>query len=148
MFIAKKDGLIVMQAKTESELKEKLKYILYDSIEQTKEDYTLYNGKYLSQTQLEKEKRKELDSLSLTAADVERALYKAKEIDFEDILEMVKNNPNIDSKALKIELKANNFYRGNPYINKIASILNISQKQLDEFFKTGNWEELKNARNL
>ncbi len=148
MFIAKKDGLIVMADKVESELKEKLKYILYDSIEQTKEDYTLYNGKYLSQTQLEGEKRKELDSLSLTAADVERAIYKAQGIDFEDIIDLVKDNPNIDLKALKIELKANNFYRGNPYINQIAQILGITQNQLDEFFKSNSWEELKNDRNL
>lgn len=148
MFIAKKDGLIVMQAKTESELKEKLKYILYDSIEETKEEYTFYKGKYLTKTQFEKERRKELDSLSLTAADVERAIYKAQGIDFEDIIDLVKDNPNIDLKALKIELKANNFYRGNPYINQIAQILGITQNQLDEFFKSNSWEELKNDRNL
>lgn len=89
-----------------------------------------------------KKERKYLDTLSLTAADVERAIYKAKGIDFEDILELAKNSPDIDVKALKIELKANNFYRGNPYISQIGTILGFSEMQLDEFFKNGNHEAL------
>lgn len=142
MFIAKKDGLIVMASDNESELKEKLKYILYDSIEESKEEYFLYKGKYLTKIELNQQKRKELDSLSLTRADVERAIYKSKNIDFDDILNLVKDNPDINLKALKIELKANNFYRGNPYINQIGSLLGFTQTQLDNFFKTGDWEEL------
>lgn len=95
------------------------------------------------QEQIQKE-REYLDSLSLTRADVERAIYKAKGMDFEDIIELVKNHSEIDIKALKIELKANNFYRKNPYINKIGGILGFNQNALDNFFKTGNYEELKN----
>ncbi len=142
MFIAKKDDLIVMVSQNETDLREKLKYILYDSIEEVQEEYILYKGKYLTKTEFDKEKRKELDSLSLTRADVERAIYKVKEIDFEDILDLVKDNPQIDLKALKIELKANNFYRGNPWINQIGALLGFNQTQLDNFFKTGDWEEL------
>ncbi len=92
----------------------------------------------------EKEERERLNNLSLTRADVERAIYKVKGIDFDDILELVKNNPDIDIKALKIELKANNFYRGNPYINQIGAILGFDEKQLDAFFKNGSIEVLKN----
>lgn len=86
--------------------------------------------------------RKRLNALSLTAADVERAIYKVKGLDFDDILELVKDNPNIDSKALKIELKANNFYRGNPYVSAVGNILGFTEKHLDKFFETGDYEEL------
>ncbi len=90
--------------------------------------------------QIQKE-RERISMLSLTAADVERAIYKARGMDFDDILELVKNNPEIDSKALKIELKANNFYRGNPYIDTIGIMLGYSMEDLDNLFKTGSLPE-------
>lgn len=86
--------------------------------------------------------------LSLTAADVERAIYKAKGMDFEDILKMVKENPDIDSKALRIEFKANNFYRGNPYIEQIGTLLGFTSVQLDEFFQTGDYTSLMEDSNV
>lgn len=100
-----------------------------------------YAPKYTDEER-KKEERKRLDSLSLTRADVERAIYKAKGIDFEDILELVKDNPEIDLKALKIELKANNFFRGNPYINQIGALLNLTPQMLDEFFETNDYRAL------
>ena len=87
--------------------------------------------------------------LNLTAADVERAIYKAKGIDFDDIVALVEStsqaseNP-IDIKALKIELKANNFYRGNPYIDAVGTILGFTKLQLDEFFETNDYTKLLN----
>ncbi len=96
-----------------------------------------------TEEELQAQEREHLNMLSLTAADVERAIYKAKGIDFEDILELVKDNPDIDVKALKIELKANNFFRGNPWINQIGAILGYSSEDLDYLFKNG---ELKNDR--
>lgn len=90
---------------------------------------------------LEAKKVEAISMLSLTAADVERAIYKSKGLDFEDILELVKNNPQIDSKALKIELKANNFYRGNPYVEQIGAILGFTSEELDYLFLNGEFEE-------
>lgn len=88
--------------------------------------------------EIQKQKERErLNLLSLTAADVERAIYKAKGIDFEDILEMVKDNPMIDLKALKIELKANNFYRGNPYVEQIGTLLGYTSEDIDYLFENG-----------
>ena len=87
--------------------------------------------------------------LSLTAADVERAIYKAKGIDFEDVIAQLEampltesGAPAIDIKALKIELKANNFYRGNPYIDAVGSLLGFTKQQLDEFFETNDYTKL------
>ena len=79
--------------------------------------------------------------LSLTAADVQRGIYKAKGMDFDDILEFVKQNtpPGLDIKALKIELTANNFYRGNPYVDGIGALLGFTKEQLDCFFETNDY---------
>ena len=94
--------------------------------------------------------------LNLTAADVERAIYKAKGMDFDDVVALVEQynqtapldaegqSAAIDIKALKIELKANNFYRGNPYINAVGTLLGFTSDQLDNFFETGDYTELLN----
>ena len=101
--------------------------------------------------ELEQQEKTRIAQLSMTGADVERAIYQAKGIDFEDILTLVKSQENsgqaynIDLKALKIELKANNFYRGNPYINQIGELLGFTTEQLDQFFETKNWQTLINA---
>lgn len=89
--------------------------------------------------------------LNLTAADVERAIYKAKGIDFDDVIDLVEaqalseETPAIDIKALKIELKANNFYRGNPYIDVVGTLLGFTKEQLDEFFETNDYRYLTNC---
>lgn len=125
----------------------------------------LVNGKVIDNTeeyeqeQAQKE-RERINMLSLTAADVERAIYKDKGMDFEDVIEMVRSleeqrnsnedesaiPPNIqtsiDLKALKIELKANNFYRGNPYVEEIGSLLGYSSDELDYLFENGKFAEV------
>lgn len=89
-----------------------------------------------------------ISMLNLTAADVERAIYKAKGIDFDDVIDLVEaqalseETPAIDIKALKIELKANNFYRGNPYIDVVGTLLGFTKEQLDEFFETNDYRYL------
>lgn len=104
-------------------------------------DFQFADTDEFEQEQARKE-REQLDMFSLTAADVERSIYKAKGMDFEDILELVKDNPEIDLKALKIELKANNFYRGNPYIETVGALLGFTSDMLDEFFRTGDYTKL------
>lgn len=93
---------------------------------------------------IEQQERERKAKLYLTAADVERGIYKSKGLDFEDIVALVTANPpeGLDIKALKIELKANNFYRGNPYIDVVGGLLGFSAKQLDEFFETGDYTAL------
>lgn len=57
--------------------------------------------------------RQRLDSLTLTPADVERALYRAKGMDFEDLKVMIAQAlPQVDIKGLAIEFRAKDFYRG------------------------------------
>ena len=90
--------------------------------------------------------------LFLTAADVERGIYKARGMDFDDILQYLSVYPQegLDIKAVKIELKANHFYRGNPYVNAIGSLLGFTSEQLDKFFEDGDYTHLlaKNEEKL
>ncbi len=113
-----------------------------------KQGYTIEEGENglqalgYTEDELQAQERERINMLSLTAADVERAIYKAKDMDFEDIVEMVKESPDIDVKALKIELKANNFYRGNPWIEQVGALLGFTPGMLDEFFETGDYTKL------
>lgn len=141
MFIAKNNDLIIMARDTKEELEKALTFMVYTSIEETDIEYTLYNGEYLTPEEIRQKERERLNMLNLTAADVERAIYKAKGIDFDDIVEMVKDNPSIDVKALKIELKANNFYRGNPYVEQIGLLLGYTSADIDYLFENGELPE-------
>lgn len=82
--------------------------------------------------------------LYLTGADVERGIYQAIGKDFEDIVEMVTQlqPEGLDIKALKIELKANNFYRGNPYVSAVGTLLGFTSEQLDKFFEFNDYTYL------
>lgn len=93
-------------------------------------------------------RKKEIAMLHLTAADVERAIYKATGMDFDDIINKVSEiqtlgmGTDIDIKALKIELKANDFYRGNPYIDSVGQLLGFTPDMLDDFFATNDYTKL------
>lgn len=119
----------------------------YEGLEvlETQDEIVELEGKFYFkkdvEEEIEKKERERIAKLFLTGADVERGIYKAKGMDFEDILDMVKTlqPQGLDIKALKIELKANHFYRGNPYVEAIGSLLGFTSKQLDEFFETGDY---------
>lgn len=115
-------------------------------IKEVEEGYVIYNSELMTVEEKEaKETQKERERIALlnmTGADVERAIYKVKGIDFDDILAMVKDNPAIDEKALKIEFKANNFFRGNPYISQVGLLLGFTEDMLDNFFKTKDYHYL------
>ena len=131
----------------------------YGNIQELPLDYEV--GKYIvvndelvlnpnyEQEQAQKE-RERIAQLFLTGADVERGIFKARGADFEDIINMIgqmqiNSDPRtegIELKALKIELKANNFYRGNPYVEAIGTLLGFTSEQLDKFFEDGNYEHL------
>jgi len=150
-----------------AENQEALKY--YKNVQVLPEDYEL--NKYIVvdgvlvlnpdfEIQKANEEQQRIAMLNLTGADVERGIYKAKGMDFDDIIELVKSlnattpeegtegYPKIDVKALKIELKANNFYRGNPYVDAVGSLLGFTKEQLDAFFETGDFIYLMEKEEL
>ena len=102
------------------------------------------------------EEKERIAKLYLTGADVERGIYQAINKDFEDIVEMVETLQfaeapqvqGIDLKALKIELKANHFYRGNPYVNSVGALLGFTSEQLDKFFETNDYTCLLPINNI
>lgn len=118
-------------------------------------DYQLNPNKYifdgedivLNPSYEEEQAQKEAERiarLNMTGADVERGIYKAKGMDFEDIIAHVTQlqPEGLDIKALKIELKANDFYRGNPYVDAVGALLGFTKEQLDMFFETKDYTYL------
>ena len=176
MFYIEKDNRIVLFDDNKEKLQNTLKFMPQYAGYEIKEterpivDFQFADTEEYEQEQAQKEAER-IAMLSLTAADVERAIYKAKGIDFEDVIALVEQSSPpgeraefvsegseltnsgegsvaagasaIDIKALKIELKANNFYRGNPYIDAVGSLLGFTKQQLDEFFETNDYTKLR-----
>jgi hypothetical protein len=120
-------------------------------------DEVFDNKEAWEEEQAQKE-RERIAKLYLTGADVERGIYQAKGMDFDDIIalvehlskgeldletgEIINKSVDIDVKALKIELKANHFYRGNPYVSALGALLGFTEEQLDKFFETNDYTTL------
>jgi len=92
----------------------------------------------------EKEKQKErqrLDKLTLTPSDVERALYKEKKMDFDDLKALIiKKLPMVDIKGLSIEFRAKDFYRGAEangmrLFDVVGSLLEYTPEDMDYLFE-------------
>ncbi len=133
-------GLIIEETDTALYALESYEKLVGDEVIDNTEEYEQ------KQAQIEAQR---IAMLYLTSADVERAIYKARGMDFDDIIAFLEaqplsedGNPQVDIKALKIELKANNFYRGNPYIDIVGNLLGFSSQQLNDFFEDGNYEHL------
>ena len=94
----------------------------YNNVSELPEDYEqgkyiVIDGELTLNPNFEEEKRQKerqrIDTLTLTPADVERALYAAKGMDFDDLKALIAEKiPQIDMKALAIEFRARDFYRG------------------------------------
>lgn len=113
MYIAKNNDLIILAKDTREELEQALKFMVYTGIEETDIEYQLYNGEYLTADEIAVKERQRLDALTLTPADVERALYKEKQMDFDDLKALIAEQlPMVDIKGLSIEFRAKDFYRG------------------------------------
>jgi hypothetical protein len=127
-----------------------------DFIEETEEEYVLDGEEYVlnddeyKRRQAEKE-RERLDRLTLTPADVERALYKAKSMDFEDLKALIAEKiPTIDLKALAIEFRAKDFYRGAEaggmrLFDVVGQLLGYSTDDMDYLFKNKELPDNENT---
>lgn len=88
-----------------------------------------------------KQQREELDHLTLTPADVERALYQAKGMDFDDLKALIAQSiPTIDLKGLAIEFRAKDFYRGAKsngirLFDVVGQLLSYSPTDMDYLFQ-------------
>ena len=147
MFIAKNNNLIVMAKDTEQELMQALKFMVYTSIEETDIEYQLYNGAYLTPEEIAVKERQRLDALTLTPADVERALYAAKGMDFDDLKALIHEQlPQVDIKALAIEFRAKDFYRGATaggmrLFDVVGALLGYTPADMDYLFQNKHLPE-------
>ena len=93
------------------------------------------------------QERQRLDSLTLTPADVERALYKAKGMDFEDLKTLIAQSlPQVDLKGLAIEFRAKDFYRGATangmrLFDVVGQLLGYTSDDMDYLFQNGTLPE-------
>ena len=146
MFIARQRNIICAIGNTQDEVELIMQQSFASdyTIEETNIEYVNYNGTYLTADEAREKEAIRIAHLNLTGADVERGLYQALNMDFEDVIAKIeKLQPTgLDIKALKIELKANNFYRGNPYIDAVGKVLGLTKEQLDEFFETNDYHAL------
>ena len=90
---------------------------VYNAFIEDTDRYIYQDGEIIPNPDYEEIKRQKerqrLDALTLTPADVERALYKAKGMDFEDLKTLIAQQlPQVDIKGLSIEFRAKDFYRG------------------------------------
>lgn len=109
------------------------------------ETETHLNAIGYTEEELRQQERDRIDVLCLTRSDVERAIYADKGMDFDDLIEYVKAKvPTMDIKALKIELRANNFYRKHPYINQLGTVLGYTSDDLDYLFQNKTLPEKTN----
>lgn len=99
----------------------------------------------------QEQEREQLDSLTLTPADVERALYKAKSMDFEDLKALIAEKiPTIDLKALAIEFRAKDFYRGAEaggmrLFDIVGALLGYTPDDMDYLFKNKELPDNENT---
>ena len=85
--------------------------------------------------------RQHKDAMVLTPADVERALYKAKGMDFEDLKTLIAAQlPQVDIKGLAIEFRAKDFYRGAEaggmrLFDVVGALLGYTPSDMDYLFE-------------
>lgn len=122
----------------------------YDNVSELPEDYErdkyiVINGELTLNPNFEEEKRQKerqrIDTLTLTPADVERALYAAKGMDFDDLKALIAEKmPQIDMKALAIEFRARDFYRGAMageirLFDVVGALIGYTSEDMDYLFK-------------
>lgn len=142
-YTIKNNGLLIAENKQALER-------FYNNVSELPEDYEqgkyiVIDGELVLNPDWEEEKRQKererLDALTLTPADVERALYGAKVMDFEDLKALiVEQIPTIDIKALSIEFRAKDFYRGAMscgmrLFDVVGALLGYSSEDMDYLFE-------------
>ena len=107
--------------------------------------YIIVNGVLVLNPNWEEEQaqkeRERLDALTLTPADVERALYKEKQMDFDDLKALIAQQlPQVDIKGLSIEFRAKDFYRGAEasgmrLFDVVGALLGYTPQDMDYLFE-------------
>lgn len=106
-----------------------------------KETETALEAWGYTQEEIAQKERERIDALTLTPADVERALYKEKQMDFEDLKALIAQRlPQVDIKGLAIEFRAKDFYRGATtngmrLFDVVGALLGYTPSDMDYLFE-------------
>ena len=135
----------ILIAETEQALTRFYDNVLPLPIDYEQGKYIIVDGELVLNPNWEEEQarreRERLDALTLTPADVERALYKEKQMDFEDLKALIAQQlPMVDTKALLIEFRAKDFYRGAMYrdmrlFDVVGALLGYTPDDMDYLFE-------------
>lgn len=144
MFIAKNKNLIILACDTQEELKEKLQFMVYDTIEETDIEYELFNGQYLTQQEIQAQERKHILELTCTKR-VFALMLQELGVDYITKLKpLIESNPQAQLEwDLCVEL-----LRANPMLDFMAGKLGVSPEQLDALFLYANGEITKEEFDL
>ena len=145
MYYVEQDGQIVLYDEDRQVLENTLEFTpQYAGLEIKVTDRPIVDFEWADTPEWQEEQarkeREKLDGLALTPSDVERALYKAKGMDFDDLKALIAQRaPQLDLKALAIEFRANNFYRGVEVggmrlIDAVGAMLGYSPENMDYLF--------------
>ena len=130
MFIAKQGDLIVQIASTEEELKSKMLFCSAYTVEETDVEYELVNGKFITSAEKLEEEAKRIAMLKMTPLDFIKALEEVG-VSYSKIKELCNTNEEVE-KQLRF---CNHVYRGNPLLDQLCGLFNVTTEQLDELFK-------------
>ena len=154
MFYIQQDNKIVLFDEDKQKLQNTIAFMpQYQDLEikEVEEGYVIYDFELMTVEEMEaKETQKErerLDKLSMTRGDVFEALILARGLTKPQIRAMIEQAELDDiTKALYLNRfdEALDFYRGFPVFDMLGKKLDVTPKQLDDFFETKDYHYLTN----
>ena len=154
MFYIQQDEKIVLFDEDKQKLQDTIAFMpQYEGLEikEVEEGYVIYDFKLMTvEEKEEKEAQKErerLDKLSMTRGDVFEALILAKGLGKAQLRSMIEQAElDTTTKALYLNRfdEALEFYRGYPIFDMLGKKLDVTPKQLDDFFETKDYHYLTN----
>lgn len=165
MFIAKNNDLIILAKDTREELEQALLFMQYTSIEETEDNYVLYEGQYITEQEAqereEQRERERIQALYMTRSDFFDGFILAFNLgqsELRAIVEQILNSINITDIEIKVALNnydnALNFYRKHTLFTLLSAVeipineeitLVFTSDIWDKFFDTKDYKELQKA---
>lgn len=137
MWIAKNNDLIVMAKDTRAELEQALKFMVYDTIEETDIEYELYNGEYLTPSEIAQKERERIGELQVTKRVFMLGLQQLG-ITYTQLKNLLTTSEQAQMEwDLCVELQ-----RKNPLLDIMASQMGVSSEMLDYIFRKANGEDV------
>ncbi|MCM1339391.1 MAG: hypothetical protein NC191_06945 [Muribaculaceae bacterium] len=137
MFIAKNNNFIILARDTREELESDLKFLSYDSIEETDIEYKLVDGVYITDEEAEGKERERINKLTMTKR-VFALILTEYGITYSVLKQVIESNERAQLEwDLCVELE-----RSNPLLDMMAGQepFNLTPEDLDNMFKYANGE--------